>query len=86
MQARWANGTSSVLLADRITAEARTVQLRAGAAERGDPPCDESGDIIPGLRYIPGGLPRGVSVRAAAGVRAQLAAEARALLGLEVTG
>jgi hypothetical protein len=53
----------------------------ARIAERGDPPCDSDGQIIPGLTYIPGGSPRSIAVRQSATVKAHIASLAESVLG-----
>jgi hypothetical protein len=60
-------------VADRYPTEVETVahvrgvfdgHLRRAAAERGDPPCDpKTGKVIPGLRFVAGGQPRGIQIR-----------------------
>lgn len=59
------------------------IRLRAEAAKLGDPVDPRTGELIPGLRFVPGGQAKGVSVRAADGVKERMAAEAGALLGLD---
>lgn len=55
--------------------------LLAAAAEAGDPPVDPTtGQIIPGLRFIPGGQPRGVSVRPVGDTRRRMLERAREIL------
>lgn len=79
-------------MAERYPTEVHTVQqvrpafdaqLRTDLAAQGGDPCDlETGEVIPGLRYVPGGRPRGVSVRASAKARDAVRTQARYLLGL----
>jgi hypothetical protein len=54
--------------------------LRKALAKRGDPPCDDQGEVIPGLAFRPGGQPRGVQLRPEATAKAGAAAAARAYL------
>lgn len=63
--------------------DAFDVAFRRTLAAGGDPPCDPAtGELVPGLRFVAGGEPRGVSVRPEPGVKARMAAQARTLLGL----
>ncbi len=54
--------------------------LRRRAAQRGDPPCDDHGEAIPGVRFVAGGAARGVSVRPEPAARESAAAAALAFL------
>lgn len=53
------------------------VAFLTGVAQRGDPPCDADGLVIPGLVWQPGGDVRAVAVRPSAQLRAQLTDVAR---------
>jgi hypothetical protein len=58
-------------------------RFRSDLAAQDGPPCDlETGEVIPGLRFVEGGRPRGVSVRATSKAREALRVQARYLLGL----
>lgn len=54
--------------------------FRAGLVKRGDPPCDKQGEVIPGLQFVPGGVPKGISIRATDEAKAGAAAAAAAYL------
>lgn len=54
--------------------------LRKGAAKRGDPPCDAAGEPIPGVAFVPGGRPKGISLRLEPAAKAGAAAAAAAYL------
>ncbi|GAA4439679.1 hypothetical protein [Phytohabitans houttuyneae] len=53
--------------------------VREAAAKRGAP-CDEQGEVIPGLTYRSGGAPRGVSIRPSTDARAAAARAAERFL------
>lgn len=58
-------------------------QFRESVAKYGDPPRDPAtGELVPGLRFVPGGRPKGVSVRPADGAKQRMTAMAREALGL----
>lgn len=67
-------------------------KLLAEAVKRGDPPCDDEGEIIPGLEYRPGGEFRSIAVKPSSTLRARLhtaareIAEGRAPLVLPIGG
>lgn len=50
------------------------IDFLAKVAERGDPPCDVDGTVIPGLAFRPGGEFQAVSVRPAPETKARLRA------------
>lgn len=52
----------------------RKAALKRGAA------CDEQGEVIPGLKFVPGGQPKGIAVRATDDAKASAAALAGAAL------
>lgn len=53
--------------------------LREAAAKRGAA-CDDQGEAIPGLEFVPGGAPKGISIRASSDAKAAAAALAGAAL------
>jgi hypothetical protein len=55
-------------------------QLRKQLAKRGEPLCDDEGTVIPGLRFVPGGTPRGIQLRPTTEARADASAIANAYL------
>jgi hypothetical protein len=72
-------------VADRHPTEVATVttvrrafdeRLRKAAAKRGAT-CDEHGEVIPGLLFVPGGQPKGISVRADNDAKAEAATRAQ---------
>lgn len=52
----------------------------AGVAQRGDPPCDVEGTVIPGLVFVAGGDFKSVSVLPLAGTKANLRAVAQEIV------
>lgn len=67
--------------------EAFDIRLRRVLADRGEPLCDDEGTVIPGLRYEPGGMPRGVSIRPDRAAKERFAEAAEELLaGVEQPG
>lgn len=55
-------------------------RIRRSALKRGDPPSTPDGEAIPGLKFRPGGQPRGVQLRPDAQAKEQAALTAHAFL------
>lgn len=54
--------------------------LLPSLVERGDPPCTEEGEVIPGLTYNPGGSFSSLSIRATSELKGQLTLAAREMV------
>lgn len=56
--------------------------LRKTLVARGDPPCTDDGELVPGLRYRAGGEAKSIQIRPDATAKAAAAADAAACLDL----
>lgn len=79
--AKWvqANRPEHIQTVTRVYDSFQKVFL-ADMLTRGDVPCTDQGEIVPGVEYVPGGIPKSIQIRPKPGVRQQMEALAEQAL------